>query len=272
MVGIEVTMLSIFNSTIQLSRKKSDKNRPRAQWWQGTGEGEPRRSCKLCCGHGIGAALAGLRCGFETGRWFQALWVWSLLFWKSYLDLLWLIFFWDGVSVSFWTIWSCSLACEVGNRAQQVFCGDTNSSCGQQLSFPWRMDPAHDVDPRRMRNCAIFWLGRVLFVNFLVVSFVWQPASCGMTGHKWLFPLACSSWRRLGDGINWSIPFWAVPKSPKFYCYQNTNSSISITTEVVDLESVGETQRLGNRLLGQVGDRVWYGATFFFFGGGRGQR
>ena len=57
-----------------------------------------------------------------------------------------------------------------------------------------------------------------------------------------------------------------MPTSPKFYCCQNTNSSISITTEVVDLESVGETQRLGNRLLGQVGDRVWYGATFFFGG------
>lgn len=49
-----------------------------------------------------------------------------------------------------------------------------------------------------------------------------------------------------------------MPKSPKFYFCQNTNSSISITTEVVDLESVGETQRLGNRLLGQVGDRVWW--------------
>lgn len=164
------------------------------QWWQGTGEGEPRRSCKLCCGHGIGAALAGLRCGFENWEMVSSPLGWSLPWVWSFRLVLTYIFL-RGVSVSFWTIWSCSLACEVGNRAQQVFCWDTNSSCGQQLSFPWRMDPAQWCGSTENEKLCRFLVGSG---PLFLLSIFWVFLSFGN--------LQVVGWQATNGSFHWHVP------------------------------------------------------------------
>ena len=174
-------------------------------------------------------------------------------------------------------IWSCSLAWEVGDRAQQVFCWDPNSSCGQQISFPWRMDPAHDVDPRRMRNCAIFWLGRVLFFRCHFFGCFFRLATCKL----------------LDDRPQMAL-FTGMFQLKKVWGWDKLINSILSCAQITQVLLLSEYQlfnfhhdwggRSGERgwnstfgkssffFLGQVGDRVWYGATLFFCLGGRCQR
>lgn len=90
-------------------------------------------------------------------------------------------------------------------QGQQVFCWDTNSSCGQQLSFPWRLDPAHDVDLRRMRNCAVFRLGRVLFFCCQFFGCFFRLATCKLLDDRPQMALSTGMFqlKKVWDGINW---------------------------------------------------------------------
>lgn len=138
--------------------------------------------------------------GFEMWLWnweiVWSLWVWSLPFRKSYLDLFWLIFFltWCECILNK-TVWSCSLAWEVGNRAQQVFCWDTNSSCGQQLSFPWRMDPAQWCGSTENEKLCRFLVGSG---PLFLLSIFWVFLSFGN--------LQVVGWQATNGSFHWHVP------------------------------------------------------------------
>ena len=115
---------------------------------------------------------------------------------------------------------------------------------------------------------------KLLSVNFLFCCF-FRRVTCDLWDDRPQMALSTGMFqlKKVWDGINsWIFEFELCPNHQRYRSFfeflseyltnpQSTWAFLGFPSrlgEVVDLESVGETQRLGNRLLGQAVGRVWW--------------